>query len=119
MTVSVTLFGDLRKYVSRESPEVQTVSLAEDSTVADLLSLVGVSAEEEVTPGVNGEPAGRGAGRSARGREPGERFYRQSGGGRGVIAHYLLKDVPKGAAPLGPENVLVFAPGVLTGVPVP
>jgi aldehyde:ferredoxin oxidoreductase len=50
---------------------------------------------------------------------PGEDFYRRYGGGRGIIAHYLLKDVPKGADPLGPENVLVFATGVLTGAPVP
>jgi aldehyde:ferredoxin oxidoreductase len=51
--------------------------------------------------------------------EPGDRFYRLYGGGRGIIAHYLLKYVPKGADPLGPENILVFAPGVLTGAPVP
>src|SRR6476661_7930069 len=51
--------------------------------------------------------------------EPGEEFYRRYGGGRGIIAHYLLKDVPKGADPLGPENLLIFATGVLTGAPVP
>ena len=51
--------------------------------------------------------------------EPGDAFYRRYGGGRGYIAHYLLKYVPQGADPFGPENVLVFAPGVLTGSPVP
>ena len=51
--------------------------------------------------------------------EPGDPFVRRYGGGRGFIAHYLLKYVPKGAEPLGPDNVLVFAPGVLTGAPVP
>jgi aldehyde:ferredoxin oxidoreductase len=51
--------------------------------------------------------------------EPGDAFYRRYGGGRGIIAHYLLKYVPQGADPLGPENVLIFAPGVLTGAPVP
>ncbi|MEX2228968.1 MAG: aldehyde ferredoxin oxidoreductase family protein [Dehalococcoidia bacterium] len=51
--------------------------------------------------------------------EPGDRFYRMYGGGRGFIGHYLLKHVPAGADPLGPQNVLVFAPGVLTGAPVP
>jgi aldehyde:ferredoxin oxidoreductase len=51
--------------------------------------------------------------------EPGDRFYRLYGGGRGIIAHNILKYVPKDADPLGPENVLVFAPGVLTGAPVP
>ena len=51
--------------------------------------------------------------------EPGDAFFRHYGGGRGIIAHYLLKYVPKGAEPLGPDNVLIFAPGVLTGAPVP
>ena len=51
--------------------------------------------------------------------EPGDEFFRRYAGGRGLIAHYLLKYVPKGAAPLGPDNVLIFAPGVLTGAPVP
>ena len=51
--------------------------------------------------------------------EPGDAFYRMYGGGRGFIGHYLLKYVPANADPLGPNNVLVFAPGVLTGSPVP
>ncbi len=51
--------------------------------------------------------------------EPGDSFFRRYGGGRGLIAHYLLKHVPKGADPLGPDNILVIAPGVLTGAPVP
>jgi aldehyde:ferredoxin oxidoreductase len=51
--------------------------------------------------------------------EPGDAFYRTYGGGRGFIGHYLLKHVPQRADPLGPNNVLVFAPGVLTGAPVP
>src|SRR5512145_2259973 len=50
---------------------------------------------------------------------PGEAFFRRHLGGRSLIAHYLLQDVPAGADPLGPDNVLVFAPGVLTGAPVP
>lgn len=51
--------------------------------------------------------------------EPGDAFFRTYGGGRGLIAHYLLRFTPAGADPLGPENTLVFAPGVLTGAPVP
>src|SRR5438445_547205 len=51
--------------------------------------------------------------------EPGDAFFRRYAGGRGLIGHYLLKYVPKGADPLGPENILIFAPGVLTGAPVP
>ena len=51
--------------------------------------------------------------------EPGDVFFRRYAGGRGLIAHYLLKHVPKGADPLGPDNILVIAPGVITGAPVP
>jgi aldehyde:ferredoxin oxidoreductase len=51
--------------------------------------------------------------------EPGDAFFRRYAGGRGLIAHYLLRYVPKGADPLGPDNVLVIAPGVVTGAPVP
>lgn len=51
--------------------------------------------------------------------EPGVKFFRKYLGGRALIAHYLLKEVPKGADPLGEENVLVFAASVLTGAPVP
>src|SRR5437899_820372 len=57
--------------------------------------------------------------RTTRIEEPGDPFFRRYAGGRGLIAHYLLKYVPKGADPLGPENSLVIAPGVLTGAPVP
>ncbi len=49
--------------------------------------------------------------------EPGEAFFRTYLGGRALIAHYLLKLVPRGADPLGPENVLVFAPGIVTAAP--
>jgi aldehyde:ferredoxin oxidoreductase len=49
----------------------------------------------------------------------GEAFWRRHLGGRSLIAHYLLRDVPRGADPLGPENVLVFACGVLSGLPFP
>src|SRR5438128_570216 len=49
----------------------------------------------------------------------GEDFWRRHLGGRSLIAHYLLREVPSGADALGPENVLVFACGVLTGLPFP
>jgi aldehyde:ferredoxin oxidoreductase len=51
--------------------------------------------------------------------EPGDEFYRMYGGGRAMSAHYLLKYVPAGADALGPDNVFVFAPGVITGAAVP
>ena len=50
--------------------------------------------------------------------EPGVDFYRKYVGGRMFIAHYLLQELPKGADPLGPENLLIFAAGPMTAVPV-
>jgi aldehyde:ferredoxin oxidoreductase len=50
--------------------------------------------------------------------EPGLIYLRQYMGGWNVIADTLLREVPPGADPLGPDNVLVFAPGVLTGLAI-
>ncbi len=51
--------------------------------------------------------------------EQDEKFYRQYFGGWGIVAHYLLREVPVGCDPLGADNVLVFAPSVLTGTAIP
>lgn len=51
--------------------------------------------------------------------EHGDRFYRTYLGGRGIIAHYLLTQVPPKIDPLGPENILVYASSVLTGAGLP
>lgn len=50
--------------------------------------------------------------------EPDEAFYRKYMGGSALAMHYLLKDMPAGVDPLGPENVLVLALSVLTGTAV-
>ena len=50
--------------------------------------------------------------------EPPDAFYRRYLGGNGLVAYYLLKELPKGADPLGPENLLVFATGTMTGIPI-
>ncbi|HHX42729.1 MAG TPA: aldehyde ferredoxin oxidoreductase, partial [Chloroflexi bacterium] len=50
--------------------------------------------------------------------KPSDAFYRRYVGGNGFIGYYLLKEVPKGADPLGPDNALVFAGGAITGIPV-
>lgn len=50
--------------------------------------------------------------------EPGDAFYRRYLGGRALVAYYLLNEMAPGVDPLGPENLLVFAPGVLTGAAV-
>ena len=47
------------------------------------------------------------------------KFYRTYFGGRGIVAHYLLKEVPPDCDPLGAENVLIFAASVLTGTAIP
>src|SRR5512143_3682698 len=39
-------------------------------------------------------------------------------GGVGLGTRLLYDRLPRGADPLGPENVLVFAPGVFAGTPV-
>jgi len=50
--------------------------------------------------------------------EPGAIYFRRYMGGWNVVADVLLKEVPRGADALGPENKLVWAPGVLTGLAV-
>ena len=46
-------------------------------------------------------------------REP---FCRKYLGGAGFVAYFLLKELPRGVDPLGPDNKLVFAAGPLTGI---
>jgi len=49
---------------------------------------------------------------------PGEVAMRRYLGGWNVIADVLLREVPQGTDPLGPENKLIFAAGVITGLPI-
>ncbi len=51
--------------------------------------------------------------------KPEASFYRKYIGGRNFILHYLLTEMPANADPLGPENLLIFAPGLLTGTALP
>jgi len=51
--------------------------------------------------------------------EPDLSFYRHYIGGRGFIGALLLKEMKKGADPLGPCNLLIFATGPITGTRVP
>ena len=50
--------------------------------------------------------------------QPPEAFYRKYLGGSALGLHYVLQNTPAGADPLGPENTLVLALGVITGAPV-
>ncbi len=45
-------------------------------------------------------------------------FFRTYLGGRGMVAYYLLKELPRGVEPFSPENMLIFAAGPLTGAAV-
>src|ERR1044072_6666044 len=47
--------------------------------------------------------------------EPEEAFYRKYLGGSAMGMHYILRDMPKGADPIGPDNVLTLMTGVTTG----
>ena len=50
--------------------------------------------------------------------EPDRIWYRTYMGGRNIALYYLLKELPVGVDPLGPENLLIFAVSVVTGAPV-
>ena len=44
-----------------------------------------------------------------------ESFAREWLGARGFVAKTIYDEVPRDADPLGPENLFIVAPGVLTG----
>jgi aldehyde:ferredoxin oxidoreductase len=50
--------------------------------------------------------------------EPGEAFFRRYMGGSALGMHYALKLIPRGAEPLGPDNVLILSLGVTTGAAI-
>jgi aldehyde:ferredoxin oxidoreductase len=51
--------------------------------------------------------------------QPPIEYYRRYGGGRGIIIHTMLTEIPPGSDPFGPENRLIFALGTLTGTALP
>jgi len=51
--------------------------------------------------------------------QPDELFYRRYWGGQGFAGYYLLKEQASGTDALGPENLLIFATGVMTGSKLP
>jgi len=50
--------------------------------------------------------------------EPDEAFYRKYLGGSAMGMHYILRDMPKGADPIGPDNILTLMTGVTTGAAI-
>ncbi|MGD9028260.1 MAG: aldehyde ferredoxin oxidoreductase family protein [Anaerolineae bacterium] len=50
---------------------------------------------------------------------PSDDFYRLLVGGSAVVSYYLLRDLPAGIDPLGPENLFIVAPGIMQGTSLP
>ena len=50
--------------------------------------------------------------------EPEEKVYRKYIGGSALGLYYLLREMPSGVDPLGPQNVLVLSLSVITGAPI-
>jgi aldehyde:ferredoxin oxidoreductase len=50
---------------------------------------------------------------------PADDLYLKLVGGRALGAYLLLRDMPAGADPLGPDNLLIFAPGIFQGSNLP
>jgi aldehyde:ferredoxin oxidoreductase len=50
---------------------------------------------------------------------PGLEFSRRYFGGSAMGTYYCLREIPRDADPLGPENVLTFFPSIVTGAPFP
>jgi SAM-dependent methyltransferase len=59
ITVSVTFFADLRRYLPRGADGPQRYTLAGGATVADLLDTIGVAPEYDITVAVAGDLADR------------------------------------------------------------
>ncbi|MBA7530036.1 hypothetical protein ES705_22239 [subsurface metagenome] len=50
---------------------------------------------------------------------PPEVFYRTYWGGRALALYYMLKEMKSHTDPLSSDNLLIFAPSVITGTPAP
>jgi len=60
ITVTVTFFADLRRFLPRGADGPQRYRLPEGSTLADLLDTIGVEPGRDLTLAVDGELADRG-----------------------------------------------------------
>ncbi len=59
MTVKVTFFADLRRFLPKGADGPQPYALGAGATVADLLSTIGIKPDDDVTVAVDGEIADR------------------------------------------------------------
>ena len=60
ITIRVTFFADLRRFLPRGADGPQSYTVPEGATVAALLDAIGIEADAEVTIAVDGELADRG-----------------------------------------------------------
>ena len=51
--------------------------------------------------------------------QPDDDLYRLLVGGRALVAYLLLRDLAPGTGPHSPDNLLIFAPGILQGTNLP
>ena len=59
ITIAVTFFADLRRFLPRGAEGPQRYTIPEGATAADLLAVIGVETGAEVTIAVDGELASR------------------------------------------------------------
>jgi len=59
VTVTVTFFADLRRFIPRGKDGPQPYTIQEGAGVADLLAAIGIEQDAEVTVAVDGELASR------------------------------------------------------------
>ena len=59
IAVNVTLFADLRRFLPRGADGPQRYLLGEGATVTDLLGVIGIQPDAEITAAVDGELAAR------------------------------------------------------------
>jgi len=59
ITVTVTFFADLRRFLPRGADGPQRYTVAEGATVADLLAAIGIEPGADMTTAVDGELAAR------------------------------------------------------------
>ena len=59
ISVAVTFFADLRRFLPRGADGPQRYSIRDGATVADLLATIGIAPETDLTVAVDGELADR------------------------------------------------------------
>jgi len=60
ITVTVTFFADLRRFLPRGADGPQRYTVREGATLADLLAAIGIAPDAELTAAVDGELAAQG-----------------------------------------------------------